>query len=165
VNAIQFRRGTLVAALAIVGCSNADDRWTKDLPRTVPASGVVLLDGAPLEGATVAIMQLESEENYSAKGLTDSEGYVELNAYTAKPGAVPGSYQVMIVKTVEVNAEVPSPAELGVDAGHAAESPDANLSWKNVLPARYADPVTSGLTAEIPEEGTSELRFELKSNP
>jgi len=151
-----------VLMVSLVGCSS-EDKWTKNLPETVPATGVVTLDGEPVEGASVVFAPVPPDQ-YPANALTDSSGRFELKAFPSKDGAVPGSYQVGVSKTVEVTGQNLTADQLGEDAAHAAESPDANLNWINALPQQYANPTMSGIEFSIPEEGTSDLKIELSSS-
>ena len=146
----------------LIGCSGGGDEWTEKLPETVPASGVVLLDGQPVEGASI-VFSPEPPGEHAASALSGPDGEFELNAFPSKVGAVPGSYQVGISKTVRgAPVEQPDPESFGEDAQHAAEAPAPTL-WHNALPAQYANPVSSGLKQQVPKEGTSSLRIELKS--
>lgn len=151
--------GGLLAG-ACFGCSGGDE-WTKNLPETVAATGVVLLDGKPVEGASVVFAPADGAK-YPAKALTDSSGHFSLDAFPSKEGAVPGKYKIQISKTVEIAAEAPVAAVAGPDAAHTAESEDGETRYVNALPKQYANPNTSGLTAEIPPDGTTNLKFELK---
>ena len=150
--------------LLLAGCSDGEDEWTRELPETVPAGGVVLLDGKPVEGATVVFAPAPPGK-YPATAVTSSDGEFELKAFPSKEGAVPGSYQAGVTKNVETGAGKPKdPSFYGLDAEHAEEAPPP-IEYKNVLPQQYADPASSGLTVEIPAGGTSELKIELKSGP
>lgn len=149
----------VVGLLVLSGCGPD----TSGLPATVPASGVVLLDGEPVHGASVVFAPVEPGK-YPASGLTDEEGRFELNAFEAKTGAVPGEYKVMVSKTVEVAGDAGGGPPAGSDeAAHEAESPNAGLTWVNELPAKYANITASGLTVTVPEEGTSDIKLELSS--
>ena len=159
-----FHRLGVLSLVVLVGCSGGGDRWTKNLPETVNASGVVLLDGEPVEGAQVVFAPATGE--HAASGLTDSEGIFYAKAFPSKEGAVPGTYQVGVSKTVEVKSEV-TPKELeatGEDAAHALESGTTTVGWENALPQHYASPVKSNLEVVIPAEGTSDLSIELSSS-
>ncbi len=164
-----MRTGTLVASVAsvvfLLGCSGTD-KWAERLPETVEARGVVLLDGKPVEGASVVFVPVDPS-GHQAYAVTDEDGEFELRAFPAKSGAVPGKYKVTVSKTVETGEEVAE--ELGgeseTDEGPVdrATVKKAKQAWANALPAKYANPKTSGLTAEIPPEGTDSLRIELSS--
>lgn len=130
-----------VPAIAFVGCDN------KNLPATVPAEGVVTLDGKEVEGATVVF--IADQGSYNATGITDANGKFQLSAFDEKTGAVPGSYKVEINKTIiERKGESKGEAMSEVRYG---------------LPAKYATIAKSGLEFTIPEKGDKNIKIELKS--
>ena len=138
--------GTVLGLLTLTGCP--EER--SDLPKTVPASGVVTLDGKPVEGAQVVF--IDDTSNKSADGMSDSKGQFSLNAFPGqKTGAQPGSYKVQVSKTVE--------KKLGGTNADGGE----NLAWEFGVPKHYSNFNKSGLTASIPEEGVRDLKIELKS--
>jgi hypothetical protein len=149
----------LFGLVAGLGCGPVDD----GLPRTVKATGVVLCDGKPLEGAAIVLMQ-DSGSNF-ARGISDASGNFSLNTFETKSGAVPGAYKVTVSKTVTVDKATPAsvPKTLAEDSQHAAEGDEGrgSASWVNDLPDKYNSPATSGLSVTIPEEGTSDIRLEL----
>lgn len=143
----------LTVLLLVVGCKTEVEG-----PRTVPASGVLILDGMPVEGA--AIVFIGDDGVYSASGLSDSAGKFSLNAFEYKSGAVPGNYKAVVTKTVEVDA---APAEKGLSAEeseHAGEA--AGQTVENSLPKKYETP--GALSFEIPEEGVTDLTIALTSD-
>lgn len=152
----------LLGMLALVGCGSGDD----GLPRTVDASGVIMCDGAPLDGATILIVQ--DDGKFYARGMSDSQGRFSLDMYESKPGAVPGTYKATVSKTVTVDKATPSktPKTLAEDAEHAAEGDptQANASWVNDLPEKYNNPQTSGLTLTVPDDGSKNLSLEVSRN-
>ena len=153
--------GMAIALLLLVGCEGPD---TSNLPATVDASGVVLLDGVPLEGATVVLISASTE--YSGNGMTDAKGRFELKAFEAKDGVVPGEYMVQVTKTIETKAPDDSEGKSEVDAEakeHAAEGGSDLVFYKNMLPTKYENPATSGLDVTIPDTGVTDLKFELAS--
>ncbi len=141
----------------ITGCNQADD----GLPKTVPAKGKVVVDGTPIEGAVIVLMQ-DTGSNF-ARGITDRNGDFSLDSFESKKGAVPGSYKATISKTVTVEKATKMSASLMEEAKAAAGGDDSmlNASWVNDLPNKYSNPTTSGLTVTIPDTGASDLKFEL----
>ena len=144
--------GGFAVAMSI-GCSGGDE-WTENLPETVEASGVVTMDGQPVEGATI-VFSPESG-THAGHALTDSSGRFSASAFPSKGGMVPGSYKVAVNKTVERKGKPTT----GPDAAH--DPPGGNVEWYNALPEKFMNPNSSGLTATVPEGGTTDLKFELK---
>ena len=62
-------------------------------PEIVPVSGVVKLDGQPLDQATVMFVP---ENGRTAVGLTDASGTYRLQFTEDRWGTLPGSHRVMI---------------------------------------------------------------------
>lgn len=151
-NKIQFA-GIFCAVLAIgvMGCGGEGD---VERPDTYPISGTVTFNGAPIEGASVSFVP--QGDGRGAAGFTDGAGKYTLTTLAAGDGAVPGQYQVKIVKFGK-SAEAPTEAsdtsgELGIaeDAGYNPDAEDAGeAAQKNLLPEKYADSNTSGLTVEV----------------
>lgn len=154
-------RGLLVVGCALAtamlfvnGCGGGDSR---NLPATVPASGYVYLDGNPVEGAAVVFIPEDIQSGNPAQAITNASGYFDLQI-EGKKGAVPGRYIVQVAKTLEV------PMEGGPQA--AGESEDFRaVTYKNVLPAKYASIATSGLKVEVPESGIKDIKLELSTQP
>ena len=82
----------LVIALCSFGCGQSG-------PSVEHVQGVVTLDGAPLEGATV-FFSPKGPEGKGASGMTQSDGSFTLNMQGAKPGAgtAVGDYSVTVSK-------------------------------------------------------------------
>ncbi len=128
-------------AVVTLGCK-ADN-----LPKTVPAEGIVTLDGNPVEGAIVVF--IATQGNYNATGHTDASGKFKMNAFDTKTGAVPGSYKVEISKTIMESAT----GKLG----------ETDVNMKYGLPQKYSTFTTSGLSKDLAEPGDTNIKFELKS--
>lgn len=103
------------------------------------------LDGNAIVGASVLVQPAAGP---AARGVTDAAGRFTLGTYGEGDGALPGSAVVSISCY-----EPPSAAAAG-----SGEPP----LGKNLLPARFADPATSGLRAVI-EPGMAPLEFPLSS--
>lgn len=140
---------------ALVGCGGPEG------PKTVPAEGTITLDGAPLENASIVFTNPSGSE--FAQGLSDADGHFSLNTFEYKTGARPGTYQSVIIKTVEI---VSSGRKLrGEEAKHAAEEggdAGSQLGVENVLPLRYSRP-SPKMEFVIPEDGVKDLLIELTS--
>jgi len=144
---------TFVVVLpALVGCSS--DSSTSERPRVVPVSGRVLANGEPLAGAHVTFTNTQA--NRSAFAKTDEEGKFRLTTFTPNDGAVPGKQQISVSKLESIES-----ANAGVDrttTPNAAPTPARR--W--LIPRHYGDLRTSGLSAEVPEQGISDLVLELR---
>jgi len=124
-----------------VGCEN------DKLPKTVPAEGVVTLDGATVSDATVLLIADVGDINASA--VSDKNGKFLLNAFPEKSGAVPGSYKVSISKTINEAA--------------SEKKGETMVNLKYGLPQKYSLYTTSGLTYTLGEKGDKNIKFDLQS--
>jgi hypothetical protein len=144
---------SLVAAIS--GCGSGH-------PQTVPVSGVVTYQGQPVAGAQVSFLAEGAAR--AGYGTTDDAGKFQLSTYGANDGAVLGSHTVTIVKPTEtVTGAGMSPDD--PDAGYAAamaQAAQGGSAVKGVLPDKYANPNTSGLTADVTQAGPNEFTFALE---
>ena len=82
-----------ILCLVFAGCESGPQ-----LPPTVPAEGIVTLDGTPVADATVVF--IAEQGNYNGTGVTNKEGKFSMKAFDSKSGVVVGSYKVELNKTV-----------------------------------------------------------------
>jgi hypothetical protein len=140
--------------------------------------GVVTLDGAPVEGATVGFVP--SGAGLGAFGRTQADGRFVL---TSSRGGVPGAGAMAadyIVTVQKVEGDAP-PADAAGSAAAAAGTAEDYEKWrresasktaaaaaavKYIVPQAYSDPKTSGLKVTVKQgRNTGEgFRFELKSD-
>jgi hypothetical protein len=129
------------------GCSG------NDRPATYEATGLVVYQGEPVAGAQVGFVPSEAADAAArpANATTDDSGEFSLATYYRPgeelAGAQPGTYRVTIAK-VDAQREIVDPYATG-------QLPEG------ALPARYADPERSGLTATITPEGENYFEFTL----
>ena len=106
----------------------------------VPASGVVLLDGAPLANVNVISQPIATDSpnpGPGSFGRTDAEGRFDLELVKpALRGAIVGEHRVMIMTV-------------------GGAKPPGGKKW----PTSFSD---GSLRIQVPKEGTKDLRVELK---
>ncbi len=125
----------LTFALSAIGCSSGPTA-----PPTVPVSGRVTLDKAPLAGASVEFQPLDKGAvTFDGAATTDDQGNYELKLSGANFGDVkgvpPGKYRINIGK---------------VERGEGL---------KQLVPEKYNR--LSKLTFDVPAGGTKEANFDL----
>jgi hypothetical protein len=131
----------------IVGCGGGSAN------PIAPASGVVTLDGKPIEGVSILLIPKEgTSSGRISYGLTDAEGRFELRVSPDQSGAIIGTHWVQLEKLTQQDG---SP----IPAGTSPEE----VAAMNQLPQAYADAGSTPISAEIPESGTSDLVFDLSS--
>lgn len=144
------------------GCG---DQAVSDRPETYPVSGVVTQNGTPVEGANVVFELADGSK--SAVGTTDAQGRYTLTTFEAGDGAIAGRHKVTVSKydrpaTSSATGDAADAANEDVGDYETADSEtDADLEPKNLLPPQYADPATSGFTADVTADGPNEFNFDL----
>jgi len=128
------------ACLLLAGCG-------KSGLELFPVHGRVTLDGQPL--ADAGVMFLAGDNGPSASGTTNSDGVFELMTVNAV-GAIGGKHDVAIAKRKYV----------GVKPGEPPAPGGLRVEWYS--PKKYANPSTSGFSAEVSAED-NEFNFDLTS--
>lgn len=149
---VWIAAAAVVSAL-VLGCGG---EGASKGPKTYPVTGTITQGGKPVEGATVMFLMADGKK--SASGLTDRDGRYSLS--TAKPGdgALPGQYKVSVVKYEVATA---SPATSDKEYVPPKEGETAPAA-KSLLPSKYENPQTSGLTAEVKASGENKFDFTLE---
>ena len=142
-----------------VGCGQSG-------PAVEYVQGVVTLDGAPLDGATVFFSPKGTARTRVAAGLTQADGSFTLNTQGAKPGAgtAVGDYSVTVSK-IEM-PEFPDISEddprYGTPEQDRLEQEAANAKPKVIVPEKYNNSETSPFTAKV-ESGSNTFTFDVSS--
>lgn len=133
-----------VGFVALVGCKRAPDG-----PEIAEAVGSVTWNGSPVEGATVMFAPADGgAQRLSSQAVTDASGIFVMTTHVGagnfKPGVVPGKYEVGVTKldTASIKSTMGPP--------------------KNVLPNKYANAKSSGLTAEVVAGRVNKFTFSLE---
>jgi len=147
----------------ITGCSRGDGK-----PKTYPVTGTVTLAGTPVDGATVIFVpkstpQPGTQGPQAATGITDAAGKYTLGTFAKGDGAVPGEYLVKVFK-------YPTPPQSGGGAGGSSEAeyvpPEEGAppppAPKNLLPEKYANEQTSGLSFTVEAKSNT---FDIQLTP
>src|SRR5690606_11515640 len=109
------------------------------------AGGIVTLDGAPVENATVTLVPVESGPSAVAK--TAPDGSFKLTTHTPEDGAIPGQYQVSVSKVEVENVTSQEEAEKLMSAG----KPVPKTSRREVIPKKFTNAKTSEIEVTISE--------------
>lgn len=130
------RFGRIVIALALVGLGGCggEDRGTLE--------GVVKVNGVAVGPGAISLDPVDGSRA-GALGSFGEDGAYTIIGGGRKPGALPGEYRVGIVGGKKFGAKPTGPQP------------------PSKIPARYGDPVTSGLTVMI-EPGQNTKDFELE---
>jgi len=149
----------LVALLCLVGCGEGK-------PDLYPVTGVVTLDGKPVEGANVSFSP-SSEGAELAVGQTDASGKFTLTTPQIGEGATAGSYSVSITKSAGATKWEDPRASGGTLTEEQKKSimDQARNAAKPVspIPDKYANGQTSGFTADVKKDGENNFEFPMTS--
>ena len=136
-------------------------------PKTYKVDGVVILDGKPLAGATVAFMP-QAQDGHLARGLTDQDGKFQLSTFGTNDGAVRGEYKVTVIKEGTSGAAPDLSAQKDMKAMFMKKAPEgkkammeARRNTPSIVPAVYGDATKTPLKETVPPSGT--VRLELNS--
>jgi hypothetical protein len=144
--------------IAIAGCS-----FEPAKPPTFPVSGVVTLDGKPVEGVVVTFVPRVTGTVSSATGSTDAAGKYQLTTFSGNDGAQEGDFDVKVSKygyketeeagdgTTITSAEE---YQAAMKKSYEAKNPmTPGAVPKNSLPAKYENHNTSGLKYSVKKPG------------
>src|SRR5262245_21836999 len=140
----------------------------------------VTYDGQPLDGAMVVFT---SDTGQLASGLTDAAGVCTLKSGNNKEGVPPGTYAVTISKIEKPAVDAAADPKAAMDhmknlapkpgaakagpgmppGGPGAAPPGGITTPKNLIPAKYNDPKTSGFSCKVPEDTSGVKEFALTS--
>src|SRR5436189_4588890 len=143
---------SILATVGIVltGCSNSSR------PPTYPVTGTVTMQGKPVAGAVITFVPT-SNEGEAASAITDSEGKYALTTWRAGDGARPGEYRVKVSKQ-EQTAVDPSKMvrNLSIEEEQKiyVESKKPRPPAKSLIPSKYQDDQTSGITHTVPKKSS-----------
>ena len=150
----------VVALIAVVtsfagGCG--DGR-----PATYPVHGKVRFD----DGRAVPVGNVEFRSDvggYIARGKIDQQGHFVLGTFSASDGAVAGLHHVIVVQAFDPilwdSGKLERPHETptqGEDSDHAVQDHEHEPMFVSRQFASYA---TSGLTANVNEQGENTVEF------
>ena len=146
-----------ISVPGFVGCGGP--KW----PPTYKCSGVVTLDGAPVDRATITFYPLDGQK--PANATTDANGNYELTSFNAGDGATPGAFGVAIQKFPAIEIEAVPGGKPFDESNNTDEgpSPDSEKDPVNELPEKYSNHEKSGLSATVVTDGKNVFTFELKS--
>ena len=156
---------TILCLCLVMGCGTAVDP-------TYQVTGTVTLDGKPVDGAVISFVpQTPTDVTDAAAGTTKPDGTYVLSTFVAGDGAKDGQYAIRVSKYVNKDGSVvetePEPAPGAEPVRFEGYGKGANPMTsaplpKNVLPKKYEQQETSGLSFKV-EKKPNIYNIELKS--
>lgn len=141
-----------VLSLTLVGCGGGAS-VPKGRPKTNPYSGVLTMDGKPVEGASVTFHPKQG--GHAATGRTDAEGKFVLQTFVEGDGVVPAEYGISVIKLQNAKSTAVSMDDPKYDP-NVKETPPAHL-----LPVAYSNFTKSGLTETVGAEPVVDKKLEI----
>ena len=126
-------------------------------PTTVPVRGEVYFNGQPMKDGIVVYVPNDSAAARQASGRIQSDGSFVLTTFKNGDGVVPGDYSIVVY------AYEPRPGEPKTRAEHEAVAKAGGLKRGFVIPEKYVNPKTSGLSDTVNSEHSGFKRVELSS--
>lgn len=142
-----------MVAVALIGCGGDTGG-----PALSPVKGVIKYKGAPVKGAAIAFI---GQGGQVAMGTSDDSGNFTLTT-NGRPGAPHGPATVTASKFAGGQQGPTSTGELKPEDMMKMQKAQMGQAEgpKNELPMKYADPKTSGLTADVVQGSAEKNSFE-----
>jgi hypothetical protein len=135
--------------LSLEGCGSEDNGVL------VPVVGTLTYNDKPLTKGEINFIPEKGGGARGAHGTINEDGRYTLSSYGVDDGAHPGKYKVTILSRGE---DLPVPAK----KKKQMMEEDMQGSGKLLIPAKYANPTQSGLTADVVVGTANEFNFSLK---
>jgi hypothetical protein len=144
--------------VASQGCGPKDNN-----PETFAVTGTLTYQSKAIEGADIVFVP-DSPNALAAFGKTDSNGKYSLRTFKENDGAVPGGYKIKVTKLESLQQKgsdfVAKDSEAEAEI-YRPEDGDVVKVPKNLLPKKYSDHNTSGLSHSV-ANGPSTFDINLK---
>jgi hypothetical protein len=137
----------MVLLMSLCGCSEQE---------LAPVSGLVTVDGKPIEAAQVLFM---SPGHRPAAGESDAQGRYVLSTYATGDGAAIGTHKV----TVTARPTIRVSAAGGATRPGSVRPNQIKHGEQSPIPEKYSNASTPLLTVEV-KSGENEIPLELTRN-
>jgi hypothetical protein len=140
----MIRFGCASGLLVVLVCIGCGPRANPHFQKTTAVRGkVTFANGSPVRGGLVTLHPKDGSKAES-RGTIDKDGRFTLGTYKVSDGTMAGAYAVTVEPIVYDK--------------RGNMRPDRSLR----IPAKYADPDSSGLTVEIKDEDSQEVTLVLR---
>ena len=150
-----------ISTSLLIGCDKGSGL------KTEPVTGKVTYQGAPVAGAQITFMETGKPAGSGIFGgaTTDENGEYKVSASggDAEAGMPAGEYTVTIKKNVPADGSDPTKATTPEEAAkqQGSSGRPTSTKMKSVIPEKYGNPNSSGLTASV-KEGENTFDFTLE---
>ena len=133
-----------VVLVGMLGCGGKPDTAP-----TAKVTGTVTYKGQPAQRASVGFIPDGGPGGRPASGTTDASGKFTLTTFAPSDGAVPGKHKVVITEASGSSEPPPMPGMPGYK------------EKKSKFPAKYGNPQTTTLSAEVKPGGPNDFTFDM----
>lgn len=123
-------------------------------PQRIPTTGTLLLDNSPVPNANLVF--LPAEGGRPAMAQSDENGQFTISSFGGNDGLPAGRYKLLATKLT-----LRKRAQKRLDAFNASQAADnggdiqfTDADYRNMIPARYSDPLSSDYEVVIEKNGT-----------
>ncbi len=145
---IRLLGAIICSAASFVGCGSGNKLGT------IPIEGTVTYQGKPLTKGIVSYLPAQSGVGRTASGPLDAEGKFILTTQVKHDGVVKGEYKI-VVHSYDENPDEPQTREEREARGNQPVKP------KSLIPEKYTNPATSGLTDTVDDNHSGVKQIEL----
>jgi hypothetical protein len=154
-SAMRYVPAALALVLVLAGCSSA--------PAVKTVTGMVKMNGEPVEGAHVRFIPREDPTLGEFGGYTAADGTFSIRAGGPGMFAKPGLYVAVITKGEAIGVTRAPKTEEELKKAMKATAP--GTSGSSSLPERFGDPRFSPFEVDIKDGNTNLEPFDLGTKP
>ena len=141
-----FRSFACLSVLAVIGSGCGGGAKLPDgMPTPQPTLITITQGGSPLQGASVALIPVDSSNQWNAGAATDEKGIAAVLTSGQYLGAVPGKYKVIITKRESEKSGLTAPDPNADPQGYAKymeESKKLKLATYDLIDPKYSKGTT-----------------------
>jgi len=138
----------LAGMICFWGCGRSHRSSTSNV------TGRVTIDRQPVEEGRIVF---ESANQRPASGKIKDGKIIDMTTYTTGDGAPIGHHQVAIFISEKAKSAIVS------NPGDHTDFDPRSMSGESLIPARYNNPQSSGLSAEVTARGENHFEFDIQS--
>lgn len=140
-----------LGTLTLVGCGPSG-------PETCPVSGKVTVDGQAVKNCTITFQPVDSANQVASGQIGDDGTYTLFTGVTGTPGAMTGTYKVVLTPQMAAVREGEDPAYMS-SGGDPTKAP---AGQSDVVPQEYTNATTTPKEVEV-TSGSNTINIEIQS--
>jgi hypothetical protein len=149
-----------IALIAFIGCG---EKLPADLPKLYPTTLTVVQENQPLGDAIVQVTAKDRNSKWSATGITNASGVVELDTQGKYKGVPEGIYSVVVTKTFTETpkyAGQSQPKDVSYEEWQKMLAADVSKSY-NLVDLKFGSLETTTLEIKITPSGNNNQKIDV----